>query len=84
MDIIQPIFSTIDVSPSSYRNPLYDPTSASAVNWHEIAFVDSQIDNYQSLIQGFNPNIQVVVLDSHQNGINQITQFLSSQNYQLS
>ena len=46
----------------------------------QIAFVDSQLENYQTLMQGLNPSIQVVVLDGSQDGIKEITQVLSKQN----
>ncbi|MGB6295658.1 MAG: DUF4347 domain-containing protein [Rivularia sp. (in: cyanobacteria)] len=46
----------------------------------EIAFVDSQLSNYQTLIDGFDENVQVFLLDDSENGLNQITQTL--ENYQ--
>ena len=46
----------------------------------EIAFVDSQLSNYQSLIDGFDENVLVFLLDGSENGLNQITQTL--ENYQ--
>ena len=88
----------MDNIPESISNPIHsqslfgytDPfttqigqNNPTALTPQEIAFVDSQIGNYQSLIQGLNPNVQVVVLDNHQNGINQISNFLSTQNHQL-
>jgi hypothetical protein len=44
----------------------------------EIAFIDSQLPDYQGLIQGLDRNVQIVVLDSTGNGLNQITQTLGS------
>ena len=46
----------------------------------EIAFVDSQLSNYQSLVDGFDDNVQVFLLDGSENGLNQITKTL--ENYQ--
>ncbi|MBD2214422.1 DUF4347 domain-containing protein [Nostoc linckia FACHB-104] len=46
----------------------------------EIAFVDSKLDNYQSLIQGVSEQAQVFILDSNRNEIQQISQVLG--NYQ--
>ncbi len=45
----------------------------------EIAFVDSGLDNYQFLIQGFNRAVEVVVLDSSKDELNQITEVLGTQ-----
>jgi Domain of unknown function (DUF4347) len=45
----------------------------------EIAFVDGGLDNYQNLIAGFDRSIQVVVLDSRKNELNQISEFLGNQ-----
>ncbi|MGB3189536.1 MAG: DUF4347 domain-containing protein [Limnoraphis sp.] len=42
-----------------------------------LVFVDSQVDNYQSLIEQTAPNTEVIILDSSQNGIEQITQTLA-------
>ncbi|MEM7578444.1 MAG: DUF4347 domain-containing protein, partial [Cyanobacteria bacterium P01_A01_bin.80] len=49
-------------------------------DFREIAFVDSQLPNYQSLIDGFDENVQVFLLNGNDNGLNQITQTL--ENYQ--
>jgi hypothetical protein len=38
-----------------------------------LIFVDSQVENYQNLIEGTAPNTEVIVLDSSQDGIEQIT-----------
>ncbi len=46
----------------------------------EIAFVDSQLPDYQNLIAGLDRNVQIFVLDKTGNEFNQITQVLG--NYQ--
>jgi trimeric autotransporter adhesin len=43
----------------------------------EIVFIDSQIPNYQALVTGANPGVEVVVLDPNSDGVAQIANFLS-------
>ncbi|WP_292867006.1 DUF4347 domain-containing protein [Nostoc sp. LPT] len=43
-----------------------------------LVFIDPQVENYQSLVAGVLPNTSVVVLDPHQNGIEQISQVLAT------
>ncbi|MEM9409517.1 MAG: isopeptide-forming domain-containing fimbrial protein [Planctomycetota bacterium] len=43
----------------------------------EIIFVDSGVDNFQTLIDGVGPDVEVVVLDAHSNGLLQIQNHLS-------
>lgn len=43
----------------------------------EIAFIDTSVSNYSEILAGIDPNIQVVLLDSHQDGIRQISDYLS-------
>ena len=47
------------------------PVSGSA-----IAFIDTQVENYQSLIAGVKPGTEVVVLDGNKDAIDQITNIL--------
>ena len=42
-----------------------------------IAFIDSQVPDYQSLVAGVTPGTEVVVLDEHRDAIDQITQILA-------
>ena len=42
-----------------------------------IAFIDSQVPDYQSLIAGVKPGTEVVVLDGNRDAIDQITQILA-------
>lgn len=42
-----------------------------------IAFIDSNIDEYQDLVKGLEPNTEIWVLDPQQDAITQITQVLS-------
>ena len=39
-----------------------------------IAFIDSQVPDYQSLVAGVKPGTEVVVLDGYRDAIDQITQ----------
>src|SRR4028118_2213355 len=41
-----------------------------------IAFIDTQVENYQSLMASVTPGTEVVVLDGNKDAINQITQIL--------
>ena len=45
----------------------------------QIIFVDSSIQNYQSLIKGIDTNAKIVILDRNRSGIEQITQALASE-----
>ena len=42
-----------------------------------IAFIDSQVPDYQSLVAGVKPGTEVVVLDGQKDAIAQITQILA-------
>ncbi|MEB3280477.1 MAG: DUF4347 domain-containing protein, partial [Lyngbya sp.] len=42
-----------------------------------LIFVDSQVDNYQTLVKETTPNTEVIVLNSSEDGIEQITQALA-------
>ncbi|MEH2461293.1 DUF4347 domain-containing protein [Nostoc sp.] len=44
----------------------------------QLVFIDSQVENYQSLVAGVLPNTTVVVLDPNRDGIEQISQVLAS------
>ncbi|MEG4092264.1 DUF4347 domain-containing protein, partial [Microcoleus sp. Pol12B4] len=46
------------------------------VSVRSIAFIDTQVEDYQSLIAGVTPGTEVVVLDGNKDAINQITQIL--------
>src|ERR1700722_11542479 len=43
----------------------------------EIVFIDAQIPNYQALVTGAKPGVEVVVLDPNSDGVQQIANFLS-------
>ncbi|MEG4517036.1 DUF4347 domain-containing protein, partial [Microcoleus sp. AT9_A5] len=47
------------------------------VSVSSIAFIDTKVENYQSLIAGVKPGTEVVVLDENRDAINQITQILA-------
>ncbi len=46
-----------------------------------IVFIDSQVDDYLSLISGIDPQAYFAVLDADKDGIEQITQILQSDSY---
>ncbi len=43
-----------------------------------IVFIDTRVDNFQSLLSGLKPNTEAVILDPSQDGITQITEFLQA------
>ncbi|MBW3586725.1 MAG: DUF4347 domain-containing protein, partial [Cyanobacteria bacterium 0813] len=47
------------------------------VSVRSIAFIDTQVEEYQSLIAGVTPGTEVVVLDGNKDAIDQITQILA-------
>src|SRR4028119_848332 len=52
------------------------PNLKNQVSPSAIAFIDTQVENYQSLIAGVKPGTEVVVLDGNRDAIDQITQIL--------
>ncbi|MCP5303552.1 MAG: tandem-95 repeat protein [Pseudomonadales bacterium] len=46
---------------------------------NEIVFVDTSVEDYQTILTGIDLNIQVVLLDSQQDGIEQIAAYLTQQ-----
>ncbi|AFZ07458.1 Subtilisin [Oscillatoria nigro-viridis PCC 7112] len=53
------------------------PNLNNQVSGSAIAFIDTQVENYQSLIAGVKPGTEVVVLDGNRDAIDQITQILA-------
>jgi Domain of unknown function (DUF4347)/RTX calcium-binding nonapeptide repeat (4 copies)/FG-GAP-like repeat/Calx-beta domain len=53
------------------------PNLNNQVSGSSIAFIDSQVPDYQSLIAGVTPGTEVVVLDAQKDAIAQITQILA-------
>ena len=52
------------------------PNLKNKVSGSAIAFIDTQVENYQSLIAGVTPGTEVVVLDGNRDAIDQITLIL--------
>ena len=42
----------------------------------EIVFIDSNVENYESLIPELSRNVEIVIIDSDENGIDKITSVL--------
>ena len=42
-----------------------------------LVFIDSNVEDYQSLISGISPNAKVIILDETRDGIEQITERLA-------
>ncbi|MEG3839309.1 DUF4347 domain-containing protein, partial [Microcoleus sp. herbarium14] len=53
------------------------PNLNTQVSGSSIAFIDSQVPDYQSLVAGVTPGTEVVVLDGNKDAIDQITQILA-------
>jgi hypothetical protein len=51
---------------------------APAVVRHEVAFIDSSITDYQSLLAGIRPGVEVVLLDAAQDGLAQMAAWAQS------
>ena len=47
-----------------------------AANTREILFVDSSVENYETLLQGVKPGVKAIVLDPRRDGVVQITEVL--------
>ncbi|MDH6104433.1 DUF4347 domain-containing protein, partial [Anabaenopsis tanganyikae CS-531] len=71
MDIIQPT-----TNPFNTEYPLSQSQDPFHPAIREIAFVDSQLYDYQSVIENLDANIQAIALDSNYSGITQITEKL--------
>ena len=52
------------------------PNLNNQVSGSAIAFIDTLVENYQSLIAGVKPGTEVVVLDGNRDAIDQITEIL--------
>ncbi len=52
------------------------PTAGTADQRQEVVFIDGQVTNKQQLIDGLAPGAEVVVLDSSQDGLQQIADYL--------
>ena len=44
---------------------------------NEIVFVDSHVENYETILAGINPNIQIVLLDNQKDGVKQMADYLT-------
>ncbi|MEG3970223.1 DUF4347 domain-containing protein, partial [Microcoleus sp. T2B6] len=53
------------------------PNLNNQVSLSSIAFIDTKVENYQSLIAGVKPGTEVVVLDGNKDAIDQITEVLA-------
>ncbi|MEG4328445.1 DUF4347 domain-containing protein, partial [Microcoleus sp. herbarium5] len=53
------------------------PNLNNQVSPSAIAFIDTQVENYQSLVAGVKAGTEVVVLDGNKDAIDQITQILA-------
>jgi len=49
------------------------------ITWPQaLVFIDSQVENYQGLLQGVGENVKAIALDDLTDGIQQITEVLQS------
>ena len=69
----------------SFSNPLTDridlfsalSTLSPPSERREIIFIDTRVEDYQTLLDGIDPNAEAVLLDSTRDGIEQIAEILS-------
>lgn len=55
-----------------------DPVVSASSNRKDVIVVDSRVEGWQALVAKLPPSAEVVVLDSHQNGLQQIADYLSA------
>ncbi|KQN63471.1 Ig-like domain-containing protein [Erwinia sp. Leaf53] len=70
-----------DVSQNSDPNASSDAVAIAATATParlEVAFVDTSVDGYQSLIDGIKPGVEVVLIDGSSNGLQQIADWAST------
>ncbi|NJL88994.1 MAG: DUF4347 domain-containing protein [Coleofasciculaceae cyanobacterium SM2_1_6] len=60
----------------SFISPL--TTSLPTTPQKKLVFIDAAVDNFSSLLKGLEPNSEAVVLDSSQDGVMQISNFLAT------
>ncbi|MBD1940078.1 DUF4347 domain-containing protein, partial [Microcoleus sp. FACHB-68] len=76
--LILPADKALEKLPSAKRIPKKHLKGYLTVN-KQIIFIDSSVENYQSLIQGADANAEIVVLDANRSGIAQISETLLQQ-----
>lgn len=59
------------------RHALMAEAPAATTQRQEVVFVDSQVQDYQRLIDGLQPGVEVVVLDGSQDGLRQMADHLN-------
>ena len=57
-----------------------DPAETSSNVGHQIVFIDGNVPDAQTLAQGVQAGIKVVILDTNSNGVQQIADYLTSHN----
>ena len=55
------------------------PTGSEPGNRREVAFVDTSVDNYQDLVDGLGDGVEVILIDSAENGLEQMVAALQGQ-----
>ena len=55
------------------------PTASEPGNRREVAFVDTSVDNYQDLVDGLDDGVEVILIDSSENGLEQMVAALQGQ-----
>ena len=53
-----------------------DEKFAIGISYHPVVFIDSNVDDYQNLVKGVIPQAEVIVLDTTEDGVTQITSAL--------
>ncbi len=75
----------VEIEPETFSNPFTDPidlfsalssVTAPSVR-QEIIFIDTSVDDYQTLLLGIDPSAEAILLDATRDGIEQIAEILS-------
>ncbi|MCH2208318.1 MAG: DUF4347 domain-containing protein [Lentisphaerales bacterium] len=66
-------------SDSAVVEASYEHTSTEQQNLiHEMAFIDTSVEGYEDLLSGLNRNVEVVLINSDENGIEKISEVLEN------
>lgn len=64
------------VDPGLLHALAVEPAAATSNSQHELVVVDSQVQNYLQLLGGAAPDVEVLILDGTQNGLQQLSNYL--------
>ena len=68
------------VTPDNIELLSLDPEIFNLQSSHEVAFINSSVMDSQKIVDSFGDNVEIVYLESKKDGVEQITQYLSTHN----